>query len=232
MSDSYARYGAMGGIGFVILVILGFIITPQPPDANAAPAEVLEYVVDHANALHAVQLIFGASAFLLIWFVGVLRDALSRVEVAAGRHALANVAWGAGLISIAVQLVAFALLATATLHPVTSDPDLTRALVDASLLVPALAAPAVAVFFAGNSLSILRSGVLPAWLGWLGLVTALFSILGLGAVYTDHGVFAPDGVLGFFAGFVLFLVWIGAASILLVRSLGDSAGASASTEAA
>jgi hypothetical protein len=221
----------MSGIGFVILVILGFIVTPEPPDSNAAPAEVLGYVVDHANALHAVQLIFGASTFLLIWFFGVLRDALSRVEVAEGRHALANIGWGAGLIAIAVQLVAFALLATATLHPVTSDPDLTRALVDASLLVPALGAPAVAVFFVANSLSILRSGYLPAWLGWLGLVTAVFSILGLGAVYTDHGAFASDGFLGFFTGFLLFLIWILAASIVLYRKLGEPARTAAPTGA-
>jgi hypothetical protein len=230
MNDSYARYGAMTGIGFVVLVILGFIVTPQPPDADAAPAEVLGYVVDHANALHAVQLIFAAAGFLYIWFIGTLRDALSRVEVGAGRHALANTAWGAGLVFVAALMVSFALAATATLHPVANDPDLTRALWDASLLIPSVAAPAAAVFFVANGLSILRSGVLPAWLGWLALVTALFNALGIGGVYTDHGAFAADGVLGFFIGFLLFLIWTLSASIVLVRSLGEPGG-TASTEA-
>ena len=224
MKDSYARYGAATGIGFVVLVILGFLITPQPPDADAAPAEVLGYVVDHANALHAVQLIFAAAGFLFIWFIGTLRDALSRVEVGAGRHALANTAWGAGLIFVAALMVSFALAATATLHPVDNDPELTRALWDASLLVPAVATPAAAVFFVANSLSILRSGYLPAWLGWLGLATALFNALGVGGVYTDHGAFAADGVLGFLVGFLLFLAWTLLASILLVRKLGESEG--------
>jgi hypothetical protein len=231
MSDRYARYGALTGSLFVLLVIIGFAITPKPPDANAAPQEVIEYVVDHHNALHAVQLLFAASGFLLIWFFGTLRDALSRVEVGEGRHALANIAWGGGLIAIAAQMVSFALQATATLHPATNDPDLTRALVDASLLVPAVAAPAAAVFFVANGLSILRSGQLPAWLGWLGLVTALFTLLGVGAVYTDHGAFASDGVLGFFSGFVLFLVWILAASIVLFRGTGEAGGTAAPSEA-
>jgi hypothetical protein len=222
MNDVYARYGAMTGILFVLLVIVGFAVTPQPPDADAAPAEVLSYVVDHQNALHAVQLIFAAAGFLFIWFIGTLRDALSRVEVAGGRHALANIAWGGGLIAVATLMVGFALAATATLHPVDNDPDLTRALWDASLMVPAVGAPAAAVFFVANGLSILRSGVLPAWLGWLGLLTALFNALGIGAVYTDHGVFAADGVLGFFAGFLLFLLWILLASITLVRRLGGA----------
>jgi hypothetical protein len=233
MTDSYARYGAATGVAFVILVILGFAITPTPPNADASAAEVLEYVVDHANALHAMQLIYAAAGFMFIWFIGTLRDGLSRVEVGEGRPALANIAWGGGLIGIATLMVAFGVQAAATLHPVTSDPDLTRALVDASLLIPAVAAPAAAVFFVGNSLSILRSGYLPAWLGWLGLVTALFNILGVGSVYTDHGVFATDGVLGFFVGFLLFMVWILLASILLYRKFGEgaSAGAPAGTAA-
>ena len=138
----------------------------------------------------------------------------------AGHHALANLAWGGGLIAVATLMVGFALAATATLHPVQSDPDLTRALWDASLMIPAVGAPAAAVFFLGNGLSILRSGVLPAWLGWLGIVTAIFNALGISAVFTDHGAFAADGVLGFFAGFLLFLLWTLLASITLVRSLG------------
>jgi succinate-acetate transporter protein len=52
-------------------------------------------------------------------------------------------------------------------------------------------------------------------------VTALFNLLGIGAVYTDSGVFAADGLLGFFIGFALFLLWILLASVLLYRKLGD-----------
>ena len=84
-----------------------------------------------------------------------------------------------------------------------------------------MGAPAVAVFFTANGLSILRSAFLPAWLGWLGLVTAFFNLLGISAVYTDSGAFAADGVIGFFLGFVLFLVWILAASIVLYQRLGE-----------
>ena len=179
-------------------------------------------MVDHHNALHAVQLIFAAAGFLFIWFIGTLRDHLSRVEVAAGRYALANLAWGGGLVAVATLMIGGAFAATATLHPVQSDPDLTRALWDASLLIPAIGAPAVAVFFVGNGLSILRSGALPAWLGWLGLVTALFNAMGISAVFTDHGAFAADGLLGFFVGFLLFILWTLLASVTLVRSLGNS----------
>src|SRR5690349_7512994 len=99
MNDRFARYGAATGILFVIFVVIGFAITPTPPANDATPAEVLGYVADHHSALHAVQLIFAAAGFFFIWFIGTLRDALSRVEVREGRHALANTAWGGGLIA-------------------------------------------------------------------------------------------------------------------------------------
>jgi hypothetical protein len=228
MNDRYARYGAATGMLFVLLVVIGFAITPNPPDADAAPAEVLTYVVDHANALHAIQLIFGAAGFLFIWFIGTLRSTLGAAEGGQGR--LATTAYGGGLIAVAGLMVGSAMQATATLHAADNGPELTRALIDASLLVPAVAAPAIAVFFVGNSLSILRSGYLPAWLGWLGLVAALFNALAIGPVYTDSGVFAADGVFGLFAGFLLFIIWVLAASITLYRKLGESGGTTASTE--
>jgi hypothetical protein len=225
MTDRHTRYGAITGALFVLLVIVGFAITPKPPAADASVSEVFEYFSDKQNTLHAVQLIFGAAGFLFIWFIGTLRSTLAAAEGNEGR--LATTAFGGGLIAIATLMVGFALSATATLHPLDNGPDLTHTLFDASLLVPALGAPALAVFFAANGLSILRSGYLPAWLGWLGLVTALFNLMGISAVYTDNGAFAADGVLGFFIGFALFLIWNLLASIVLYRKLGNGETAAA-----
>jgi hypothetical protein len=219
MSDRYARYGATTGILFVLFVIIGFLVTPNPPAADASAAEVFEYVGDKQDTLHTVQLLFAAAGFFFIWFIGTLRHSLAAAEGNDGR--LANTAFGGGLIAVASLMVAFGLAATAALHPAENGPELTHALIDASLIVPAVGAPAATVFFVGNSLSILRSGYLPAWLGWLGLVTAVFNLIGISAVYTDSGAFAADGVLGFFIGFVLFLVWNLAASIVLYQRLGE-----------
>jgi hypothetical protein len=127
-------------------------------------------------------------------------------------------------VSAAGLIVSLALSATAALHPAANGPEVTHAFTDASALVLAVSAPAVVVFFVANGLSIIRSGYLPAWLGWLGFATALFNALGIGAVFTDSGAFAADGVLGFLIGFLLFLIWFLSASILLVRKLGEAQG--------
>jgi hypothetical protein len=221
-SDRHSRYAAATGIFFVVLVVIGFLVQPKPPSSDASAVEVLEYVKDHHDALHVIQLIFGLAGFFFIWFIGALRSLLGGAE--GGERRLATTAFGGGLIAVATLMVGLGVAAAAELHP-ARDPEITRALIDASLLIPAVGAPAAAVFFFANGLSVLRSGYLPPWLGWLGMVTAFFNAIGIGAVFTDHGVFAGDGVLGFFVGLVLFLVWVLAASILLVRKLGEGMGA-------
>jgi hypothetical protein len=217
-SDRHARYAAATGIFFFVLVVIGFVVQHKPPASDASATEVLEYVKDHRDNLHLVQAIFGLAGFFFIWFIGALRSLLGRAEGGEGR--LATTAYGGGLIAVATLMVGLGLAAAAELHP-AADPEITRALIDASLLVPAVGAPAAAVFFLGNGLSILRSGYLPSWLGWLGIVAAVFNAIGISAVFTDHGAFAGDGVIGFFAGFLLFIIWVLAASIALVRKLGE-----------
>lgn len=220
MQDRYARYGAGTGVLFVLFVIVGFIVQPKPPAADATAQEIFEYIVDKQNTLHVVQLLFGAAGLFFIWFIGTLRQLLSRAEGDEGR--LANTAYGGGLVAAATLIVGGGLAAVAALHPVENGANLTHALIDASLLVPAVGAPAAFVFFAANGLSILRSGYLPAWMGWFGIVTGVLNILGIGAVFTDHGVFAGDGLLGFFLGFACFLLWNLGASIMLYRKLGEA----------
>jgi hypothetical protein len=225
MSDRYARYGAATGIAFVILVIVAFLVQPEPPASDASAAEVLSYISDHHSALHAIQLIFGAAMFFFIWFIGTLRSLLAGAEGEGGR--LATTAYGAGLVAAAALIVSLALSATAALHPATNGADVTHAFTDAAAMVLAVSAPAATVFFVANGLSLMRSGYLPAWLGWLAFATALFNAFGLGNVFTDHGAFAADGVLGFLIGFLLFLLWILLTSMLLVSKLGEKEGAPA-----
>jgi hypothetical protein len=228
MNNRYARYGAMTGIFAVIVYIAAFAALPKPPAANAPPSEVLNYVVDHRDAMHVSELIISAASFFFLWFIGTLRSALGAAEGGQGR--LATAAYGGGLVALATLFVGFGLQAAAALHPADNGPALTRALFDVAAMVFALGAPAVAVFFLANGITIIRSGYLPAWLGWLAVIAAVANALAVGSVFTDHGAFASDGAIGFFAGFGFFLLWLLLASITLVRKLGEG-GAEAATPA-
>ena len=218
MTDRYARYGAATGIGFVLLVVIGFATQPSPPSSDAPPSEFLNYVVDHQNALHAEQLVFGVAGLLFLWFIGTLRASLVTAEGGPGR--LAATGYGAGLVAVATLIVSFGLTAAAAFHPAANGPDTTRTLIDAGAMIAAVGAPAATAFLLANSLVILRTALLPSYLGWIGLITALLNLIGLGAVYTDSGAFAPDGVFGLVAPFLSFLLWILLTSMELTRRLG------------
>jgi hypothetical protein len=218
MTDRHARYGAATGIGFVILVVIGFLTQPSPPSTDASPSEVLTYVVDHQNALHAGQLIFGLAGLLFIWFIGTLRAYLAVAEGGPGR--LAGTAYGAGLVAVATLIVSFGLSAAAAFHPADNGPGTTRALIDASVMIAAVGAPAATAFLLASGLAILHTAALRPVLGWIAIVAGVLNLIGLGAVYTDSGAFAPDGVFGLMLPILSFLLFVLLASMEMVRRLG------------
>ena len=214
---------AMTGILFVLVVIIGFAVTPQPPDADAAPAEVLNYVVDHHNALHAVQLIFAAAGLSLHL---VHRHAARCPVPGRGRRrppCSRQPGLGGGLIAVATLMVGFALAATATLHPVQSDPDLTRALWDASLMIPAVGAPAAARLLSRQRPqhpSLRR----PSGLAWLARAGdgALQRAGHQRRIHRSRRVRRRWRARILRSASCLFLLWILLASITLVRRLGGA----------
>ena len=73
--------------------------------------------------------------------------------------------------------------------------------------------------FLGAAGVIRTTRTLPGWLGWLSALTAGLLVVSLAAVFQtgdDEGIAAIAG----FGGFLLFLVWTLAASILLLLRAG------------
>jgi hypothetical protein len=70
------------------------------------------------------------------------------------------------------------------------------------------------VFVVATGLLVLRTGVLPRWLGWVAILTGVLFVLqgfGLG------GVIAVFGLILDLIGFVLLLTFVGVSSIMLLR---------------
>ena len=70
------------------------------------------------------------------------------------------------------------------------------------------------LFALATGLIVLKSGVLPRWLGWISIVAGLMFFLqafGLG------GVIASFGLVFDIIGFVLFLIFVLASSIIFLR---------------
>jgi hypothetical protein len=205
MARPLERWAPLSGIIFVILMVVGTMFVADVPDPDAPQQQLATYLADSDNHMRNIMgayiWVVGALAFL--WFVTRLRTVLRGAE--GGTATLSNLVFGAGVAFAAVWMVsaaAFAAVAYAVeLRGATvSDPDFVKVLPQMAWMILLLGAG-----FAGlllvltTSILSLRTGVLPRWLAWLGIVVAI--ALPVDVIYISIGP---------------FLLWALVASIVLL----------------
>jgi len=217
--DKWARYGAATGIGAIVLFAVGFFVIPEPPDPDATAGEVAGYFVEEQDGIQVGAAFLAASGLALLWFLATLTAVMRRAE---SGPRLSSTVFGAGVIAIGSFLAGVTALAVGAYRPANmqASPELAQALLDFDRLAVGVGSLVLAGFFLAIGVLSLREKALPGWLGWTALVAALLVAFGIGSIFSTDGVFAADGVLGFWAGLVAFAAWILAASITLVEALG------------
>jgi hypothetical protein len=204
VSGSWARYAPLAGVAFVVLVVASILIGGETPSSDDPTAKVIaEWARDDSEQIWAAA-ISALAAVFFVWFLGSLRTTLRAGEGGTGR--LSAIAFGGGLI-IAAGAGVDSSLQFATAQTVGDvPPNVTQTLSvlysEFFLIFPIGFAP----LFLATALVILRTGVLPTWLGWFALVLGVLSLAG------------PLGFIAFLVG----MIWILAASIIMFQR-GDSA---------
>jgi hypothetical protein len=222
MNDNWAKYGAATGIVFVILLVIGFVVVaPSPPNSDAPANEFASYYSIHQNGIRAALIIVSISLFFYIWFLGSVSSALRKV---AGDPRLPTVAFAGGLLGAAFTLIGITATGAAAYHPTTTSAEVIRALNDVALVAGAPAFAGFTALLLATALVILRTEGLPEWLGWLCAAGAATQPLTIGAMLTDSGVFAPDGVFGLILPFAGLVVPIAALSVVLTRGADAPGG--------
>jgi hypothetical protein len=218
------RWAASSGILFVILYVVGNLITGEPPDYNASGAEIGDFFIDKHAELTVQAIIFGVIVVVWLWFLasfaGTFREA--------GQRRLATIMYGAGVAGITIGAVGDAIMFSAVqLRPVL-DPGSVQAIYGMSFfLFIKVFWPLAALAFA-TSLATLRSHALPGRYGYLSAAGGVVFVLG-GVSIRMFEFFSPEGAMPLI-GSVVFAVWVLLTSILLVRKLaGESVVASPAT---
>lgn len=182
------------GVAFVALVIIGFSVAGEPPDAKSSPEEIVNFYVANTDSVRIGACLVAVAVLLFIFFANHLR----RVLNAAGEAPLsATVLVGASVMAVGAAIdstIQLAVAETADDIEPTSVQTL-QALWDNDWLPIALG---LLVFLISAGISILRTGALPRWLGWVALALA---VLG----------FTPIG----FAAFMGTAIWIVVVSVML-----------------
>ena len=209
-SATWDRIGAVSGIVFAVLVIVSIQVSLGTGETTT-PTDIAGIIAIDYNG-RSEELRFGAflmtaAVFFLFWFLPLLRH---RLEAAQGESGwLPSVAFGAGLTAGALLLILASLgFAGSLVVKFEGDWQVAKTLLVLSWdYMIVLAAPFAALVAATSVVSI-RSGALPAWLGWISLALVLAPVFAAPALTT-----------------MLFLVWVVVVSlVLLYQSFTEEAG--------
>jgi hypothetical protein len=214
------KAGAASGILFVVFVILSIALGGgDSPDRGAPLGEYEQYVADNSGKLKLGLLFSLLSAFALLWFSGVLREALGRAEtVARGFTRLSGVAFAGGIVA-AIAIVLLAAIRTAAIAEDDLGGEAIRTIVLIADSTGALFPLGFAALLVPAGLLMLRTIGFPTWLGIVGLVAgAGYLLLFFYALVLDQ----DDSVLDVLwpIAFLGLLIWSVGTSVHLVRRVG------------
>jgi hypothetical protein len=178
--------------------------------------DIADYLADSENHTRNIvgAYIWAVGGLAFLCFLTRLRSVLRGAE--GGTGALSNLAFGAGVVYVAVWMVSamtFASVAYAVelRDAPVSDPDLVRVLPQMAWMILLLGGGFAGLLLVlSASVVILQTPVLPRWLAWLGIVMAILLLFDV--IYVN---------------IVPFLVWVLAASIVQLMRREETATAAA-----
>jgi hypothetical protein len=217
MDDSnWERWGGLGGILFIILVVIAAVLPGSPPKTSDSAAKIAKWVVDHDDKIRYAGYLGAIATIPFLWWMSSLWRMLRRAEggsprltVMAGLGAAFATVFGAlGGVLLAVLPIAgvkeLGLGGTRTFYILATD-------------VGVLTLIGVAVLVIAASTVFLRSRVLPAAVGWFGALVAVVTLVGAYAtVSTSDTIFTLT-----FVGFALATLWLLIVSIFMLRGTPD-----------
>src|ERR671934_511327 len=174
-----ARWGALGGILYVVLFIIGTLVMfDGEPGSDSRPAKIIAYYSDsgHRDKIGIGWIITGLGIFFFLWFLSALRRAVRRLEGEDGFLTALTTIGGAIYATLAFAAIAVNMgirtMSDDTYHH-TVYPGLIHAADDAGYILHATGGAGAAAMIIAASLAALRAVVVPAWAGWLGVLAGV-----------------------------------------------------------
>ena len=203
------RVAAVSGVLFVVVLLAGLYVAPDlvyPEEQVGGVAGT--FYVNYESRLLAQAVLFGVASVLFLFFLGGLRAFLARAEGQDPRLAPVVLAAGAvftalGLLQAATLTALVALRGNELGVRAQGSGWAARALFYLEGAIGDMALFPFAAFLAAAAIVLVRTRVLPRWLGWIGVALGLVvglvaagSIVGLDIEPVDQAIF------------VLALVWV------------------------
>ena len=216
---TWDRIAAAGGIIGVVLLVIGILITGQPPDIDADATTVADFFKDNRDQVLWGIFIQALGVLSIIWFIGALGATMRD----AGEGRLAAVMGIAFAITFSIGAVA-ALTRGALAFSIAeaSDPGISLSFYRLGGYLDTASNVIGAAIFLAVGGAVVRTGLVAKWWGWLSGLAGLWAILSSTAWARD-GFWSPDGAG--FVTFIVFLVWALVTSILLTMKMREQPAA-------
>jgi hypothetical protein len=210
------RWAAATGIGFVVLTVLAFLIVPDPPAPDDGSEFILNFFIENDSDVMWQSFFYGLAGVLLLLFGGTLAGSLRRAGADPAGGLPATVAASAAT-AVALYLLGVVSWGALASGVETMDQGVAYGLFQVGGFAFVLTNFPAAAFVLAASLGITRTGLMPAAVGWVGSVVAVYLIVTAGGrTLGDSDAFAAGGSLGVVA-FLAFLFWVFVASVFLVQ---------------
>jgi hypothetical protein len=180
MDRSNEWLAPLTGVAFVVVGIIGFIIGGEPKSADQPVNEVVNFYLDNKDSIEIGAILGVGASVLLIFFGAYLRKVL---RAAGGEGEMLSLVSFIGLVLVGLGFaidgtISFALAEAADdIDPIAVQS--LQALWDNDFLPIMLG---VLAFLWATGISVIRSGALPKWLGWVMIVLGIAAITPIGFV--------------------------------------------------
>jgi hypothetical protein len=214
MDDSreWERYGALGGIVFVFLVLVSIAISGSLPKSSDSAEEILKYFRDNQDGIKVGAFLGTLAAVPILLWAGSLWARLRRAE--GGQPRLALVAVLGLVLAGAAAAVQTAITATVALELKDVGAIEAKFFFVLSMSVGYAGIFGLAVLVLATSVLAFRTHAFPAWLGWIGVLDGIaFLVAGCGIATTSDGI-ATVGL----GSFILWAIWIIATSAIMFQA--------------
>jgi hypothetical protein len=199
-SFRWERWSALAGVLFVALFAVALALSANTGDN---PSEVQQWYAHSGNRTKefVAWFLYIAAAIAFLSFLGTLRDMLVRAE--GGPGTLSALVFGPGLAFTVLLVTGVSLFAAPAAlggeNDFKLDPNTAEIFSDAGYFVLVAGGMIASIVVLATSMAALRTGVLPSWLGWVGLIVAVVMLFSV-----------------FFLPLLVFLAWVLAVSLVMV----------------
>lgn len=221
MDDArWERAAGAGGILFVVLVLVSAFLPGTPPMTSDSAKDIAKFFTDNDDAIRQATFLGILATLPLVWWAAAICRRLGRATGNARLGVMAAIGVTIGAVASGVSGIVYAVVAMLGVDG-SGGLNGTKFFYVLGTNLSAMVAIGTALLVGSVSAGILRTGMMPKWIAWLGALVALLSVGG-----SLIGVSGNDAVMGLLlASFLGFSLWLVIVSIVMLRTPADAGAA-------